>query len=85
VTPGTSTTYALTATGPGGSASRTVTVTVTAPPTVLEVACSGASCGASSPYLHSGAGVGIRRDHDVSGETQTAPGSSSPRATRSTS
>jgi hypothetical protein len=71
VTPGASTTYALTATGPGGSASRTVTVTVTAPPTVLEVACSGASCGAASPYLHSGAGVGIWRYQNTTGETQT--------------
>ena len=71
VTPGASTTYALTATGPGGSASRTVTVTVTAPPTVLEVACSGASCGASSPSLYSGTGVGIWRYQNGTGETQT--------------
>ncbi len=71
VIPGVSTTYALTATGPGGSASRTVTVTVTAPPTVLEVACSGASCGASNPYLYSGTGVGIRRYRNASGATQT--------------
>lgn len=71
VTPGATTTYTLTATGPGGTATGTATVTVTAPPTVLEVACSGASCGAASPSLYSGAGVGIWRFRNTGAATRT--------------
>ena len=71
VNPGMTTTYTLTATGPGGTTTRTATVTVTAPPTVLEVACSGASCGASSPTLYSGTGVGIWRFRNTSASART--------------
>ncbi len=71
VNPGTTTTYTLTATGPGGTTTRTATVTVTAPPTVLEVACSGASCGASSPTLYSGTGVGIWRFRNTGASART--------------
>jgi len=71
VTPGATTTYTLTATGPGGSATRTATVTVTPPPTtVLEVACSGPSCGAASASQYSGAGIGIWRYRNTTGAEQ---------------
>jgi len=70
-TPGATTTYTLTATGSGGSATRTATVTVTAPPTVLEVACSGASCGAASASQYSGTGIGVWRYRNASGVPQT--------------
>jgi hypothetical protein len=71
VTPGVDTTYRLTATGRGGSATGTATVTVTAPQTVLEEACSGASCAASSPWLYSGAGVGIWRFRNTGAAART--------------
>jgi hypothetical protein len=71
VVPGSTVTYTLTATGPGGSVSRTTTLTVTPPATVLEVACSGSSCGAASPHLYSGAGIGIWRFHNATGEPRT--------------
>lgn len=71
VTPGATTTYTLTATGPGGATTRTASVTVTAPPTVLEVACAGASCGAASPSLYSGSGVGIWRYRNTGASART--------------
>jgi hypothetical protein len=71
VTPGTTTSYTLTATGAGGSATATVTVTVTAPATVLEPACSGASCGAVSGSQYSGPGIGIWRYRNTTGAPQT--------------
>ena len=71
VTPGATTTYTLTATGPGGSATRSVTVTVTDPPTVLEPACSGTSCGAVSASQYSGPGAGIWRYQNTTGVPQS--------------
>lgn len=71
VTPDTTTTFTLTATGPGGSATRTATVTVTRPPGVLEVACAGDSCGASSPSQYSGSGVGLWRYLNTTGAPRT--------------
>ena len=59
VGPCTTTTYTLTASGPGGSATRTASVTVAAP--ALEPACTGASCGAASGTAHSGSGIGVWR------------------------
>ena len=71
VTPGTTTTYTLTATGAGGSATATAMVTVTAPPTVLEPACSGASCGAVSGSQYSGSGIGVWRYRNTTGVPQS--------------
>ncbi len=71
VTPGATTTYTLTATGPGGSATRTATLTVTAPPTLLEVACAGVSCGASSPSQYAGTGIGIWRFRNTGASERT--------------
>jgi hypothetical protein len=59
VAPCATTTYTLTASGPGGSATRTARVTVAAP--TLEPACTGASCGAASGTTHSGSGIGVWR------------------------
>ena len=59
VAPCATTTYTLTASGPGGSATRTATVTVAAP--ALEPACTGASCGAASGTAFSGSGIGVWR------------------------
>ena len=70
VIPGSSTTYTMTATGPGGSVTRAVTVTVTLPPTVLEVACSGRSCGALSASHYSGAGIGLWRYRNTTAVAQ---------------
>ena len=71
VVPGSTTTYTLTATGPGGTVTRAATLVVTPPPTVLEVACSGSSCGAANPYTYSGAGIGIWRFHNGAAEPRT--------------
>jgi hypothetical protein len=71
VTPGATTTYTLTATGPGGSATRATAVTVTAPPTLLEVACTGVSCGASSPSQYAGTGIGIWRYRNTGASERT--------------
>ena len=59
VGPCATTTYTLTASGPGGSATRTATVTVGAP--ALEPACTGASCSAPSGTAYSGSGIGVWR------------------------
>jgi hypothetical protein len=71
VTPAATTTYTLTATGPGGSATGMATLTVTTPPSVLELACSGASCGAVSSTVYSGTGIGIWRYRNTTGVAQT--------------
>lgn len=70
VTPGATTTYTLSATGSGGSVTRAVTVTVTAPATVLDVACSGASCGAVSASQYSGTGIGVWRYRNTTAVAQ---------------
>jgi hypothetical protein len=60
VSPATTTLYTLTATNAAGASQATATVTVGAA-SVLEVACSGPSCGAAGPSLYSGSGIGIWR------------------------
>ena len=69
-TPASTTTYTLTATNSGGNATATATVTVNST-SLLEVACSGASCGAVSPSQYSGAGIGTWRYVNVTASPVT--------------
>ena len=62
VTPAATTVYTLTAVnGAGSTLSAPVTVTVAVGPPALEVACSGAGCGATSASQYAGSGTGIWR------------------------
>ena len=70
VRPTTTTTYTLIAGNAVGTSQATATVTI-GPVPVLEVACSGASCGAASPTLHSGSGVGIWRYRNTTASPAT--------------
>lgn len=70
VTPVATTTFTLTATNAVGGTTATATVTVNST-SLLEVACSGASCGAVNPSQYSGAGVGIWRYVNVTASPVT--------------
>ncbi len=72
VTPGATTTYTLTAVNAAGSTlSAPVTVTVAVGPPALEVACSGAGCGATSASQYAGSGIGIWRYRNATGAPVT--------------
>lgn len=72
VRPTESTVYTLTATnGTGSTPSSPITVTVAVGPSVLEAACSGTGCGASSGTQYSGSGIGIWRYHNTTTEPVT--------------